>query len=85
MNNENQPRVQSRYITPEDVEREQAAFMAQVYGWMSIALLITAVVSIFTASSEAMLSLIFGNRYVFYGLLIGEWRIADGNWPLVAY
>lgn len=46
--------------------------MAQVYGWMSIALLITAVVSIYTASSEIMLSLIFGNRYVFYGLLISE-------------
>ena len=46
--------------------------MTQVYGWMSIALLITAVVSIYTASSETMLSLIFGNRFVFYGLLIGE-------------
>ncbi len=46
--------------------------MTQVYGWMSLALLITAVVSIYTASSETMLSLIFGNRFVFYGLLIGE-------------
>ncbi len=46
--------------------------MTQVYGWMSVALLITAVVSIYTASSETMLSLIFGNRFVFYGLLIGE-------------
>ena len=72
MNNQNQARVQSRYITPEDVEREQAAFMAQVYGWMSVALLITAVVSIYTASSKAMTDFIFGNRPVFYGLLIGE-------------
>ena len=72
MDNQNQPRVQSRYITPEDVEREQAAFMAQVYGWMSIALLITAVVSIYTASSDTMLSIIFGNRLVLYGLLISE-------------
>ncbi|MEZ0485091.1 Bax inhibitor-1/YccA family protein [Fibrella aquatica] len=70
MNNQNQPRVQSRYITPEDVEREQAAFMTQVYGWMSVALLLTAVVSIYTASSETLLGLIFGNRFVFYGLLI---------------
>ncbi|RYF71388.1 MAG: Bax inhibitor-1/YccA family protein [Cytophagaceae bacterium] len=78
MNNQNQPRVQSRYITPEDVEREQAAFMTQVYGWMSVALLITAVVSIFTASSETMLNLIFGNRFVFYGLLIGELLMVMG-------
>lgn len=72
MEGQNRPLVQSRYITPEDVQREQAAFMTQVYGWMSVALLITAVVSIYTASSETMLSLIFGNRLVFYGLIIGE-------------
>ena len=46
--------------------------MTQVYGWMSVALLITAVVSIYTASSETMLSLIFGNRFVFFGLIIAE-------------
>nr|WP_229376765.1 Bax inhibitor-1/YccA family protein [Fibrella aquatilis] len=46
--------------------------MSQVYGWMSIALLITAVVSIYTASSETLLTMIFSNRLVFYGLLIGE-------------
>ena len=72
MENKNQAFVQNRYITPEDVEREQAAFMTQVYGWMSVALLITAVVSIYTASSEALLTMIFSNRLVFYGLLIGE-------------
>ena len=72
MENQNQSFVQNRYITPEDVQREQAAFMSQVYGWMSVALLITAVVSIYTASSETLLTLIFSNRLVFYGLLIGE-------------
>lgn len=60
------------YLSPEAVQREQAAFMTQVYGWMSVALLITASVSIWTATSETMLNLIFGNRFVFYGLLIGE-------------
>lgn len=59
-------------LTAEQVRQEQAAFMIQVYGWMTVALLITAVVSIFVASSPAMLDLIFGNRLVFYGLLIGE-------------
>lgn len=72
MNSQNQPRVESRYITPQDVKREQAAFMTQVYGWMSVALLVTAVVSIYTATSETLLSIIFGNRLVFYGLLISE-------------
>lgn len=59
-------------LTAEQIRQEQAAFMTQVYGWMTVALLITAVVSIFVASSPAMLELIFGNRLVFYGLLIGE-------------
>ncbi|MBO0934154.1 Bax inhibitor-1/YccA family protein [Fibrella aquatilis] len=72
MENQNQSFVQNRYLTPEDIQREQAAFMSQVYGWMSIALLITAVVSIYTASSETLLTMIFSNRLVFYGLLIGE-------------
>ena len=66
--------LQSRptYLSPEAIQREQAAFMTQVYGWMSVALLITASVAIWTASSETMLNLIFGNRLVFYGLIIGE-------------
>ncbi|WP_338877213.1 Bax inhibitor-1/YccA family protein [Spirosoma sp. SC4-14] len=46
--------------------------MTQVYGWMSVALLVTAAVSIWVASSTAVLEIIFGNRIVFYGLLIGE-------------
>lgn len=63
---------QPRSVTAEQVRAEQAAFMTQVYGWMTTALLITAVVSLFTAGSETLLSLIFGNRLVFYALLFGE-------------
>lgn len=59
-------------LTAEQIRQEQAAFMTQVYGWMSIALLITATVSIWVASSPAILELVFGNRIVFYGLLIGQ-------------
>jgi len=59
-------------LTAEQIRQEQAAFMTQVYGWMSVALLVTATVSIWVASSTAMLEFIFGNRIVFYGLLIGE-------------
>lgn len=59
-------------LTAEQIKQEQAAFMTQVYGSMTIALLITAVVAIFTASSPALLEMIFGNRLVFYSLLIGE-------------
>lgn len=39
---------------------------------MAIALLITGVAAYFTASSEQLIQLIFGNKILFYGLLIGE-------------
>lgn len=39
---------------------------------MTIALLITAFSAMFTLSSPALLELIFGNKLVFYGLIIGE-------------
>ncbi|WP_460975184.1 Bax inhibitor-1/YccA family protein [Spirosoma knui] len=63
---------QPPFLTAEQVRREQAAFMTQVYGWMTVALLVTATISIWVASTPAVLELIFGNRLVFYGLLIGE-------------
>lgn len=53
-------------------ETAQATFMTKVYGWMTIALLITAFSAMFTLSSPALLELIFGNKLVFYGLIIGE-------------
>lgn len=60
------------FLTAEQVKQEQAAFMTQVYGWMTVALLVTATVSIWVSNSPTALELIFGNRLVFYGLLIGE-------------
>lgn len=60
------------YLSAEAIKREQAAFMTQVYGWMSVALLITATVSIWVAATPALINIIFGNRLVFYALLIAE-------------
>ncbi|MEZ0609354.1 Bax inhibitor-1/YccA family protein [Fibrella sp. WM1] len=68
----NQSPFQPTYLSPEAIAREQATFMTQVYGWMTVALLVTASISIWTASSETLLTIIFGNRLVFYGLLLGE-------------
>src|SRR5690606_10878160 len=39
---------------------------------MCLALVITGGVAMYTASSEAMMSLIFGNKYVFFGLILLE-------------
>jgi FtsH-binding integral membrane protein len=59
-------------ITLQQVKAEQANFMARVYGWMSLALVITGVVALWVASNPEMVNIILGNNFVFYGLLIGQ-------------
>jgi uncharacterized protein len=54
------------------VEVEQRAFILKVYGWMFVALAVTGFTALFVASSETLLELIFGNRLVFWVLVIGE-------------
>lgn len=49
-----------------------AQYMTKVYGWMVAALLVTAAVAWFTASNAAMVEIIFGNRILFFGLIIGQ-------------
>lgn len=50
----------------------QPGFMTKVYGWMSLALAITAVTAGLVASYEFLLSLIFSNQFTFFGILITE-------------
>ncbi|MEQ4923781.1 Bax inhibitor-1/YccA family protein [Proteus hauseri] len=47
-------------------------FMAQVYGWMTVGLLLTAFVALYVASSETLLSMIFSSNIVFFGLIIAQ-------------
>lgn len=46
--------------------------MRGVYAWMGGGLLLTALVSLLTVSSPALLQAILGNRILFYALLFGE-------------
>ena len=55
-----------------DVERR---FMASVYRWMSLGLLVTAGVAFSVATSESAMRLIFGNRMVFWALIIAQFGI----------
>lgn len=59
-------------LDEQQAQREQAAFMSRVYAWMCLALVITAGVALYTASTPALFQQIFGNKLIFYGLLIGE-------------
>ncbi len=53
-------------------EAEAQRYMVKVYGWMSLALVVTGLVAMYTAGSESLVNLIFGNRITFYVLIILE-------------
>ncbi|MEJ2033293.1 MAG: Bax inhibitor-1/YccA family protein [Deltaproteobacteria bacterium] len=47
-------------------------FLAKVFNWMAIGLGLTAATAFLVASMPALQQVIFGNRLVFFGLIIGE-------------
>lgn len=47
-------------------------YMAQVYGWMTCGLLLTAFVAWYAANSEAVLQMVFASRVTFFGLIIAQ-------------
>ncbi len=53
-------------------EAEAQRYMVKVYGWMSLALVVTGLVAMYAAASESLVNLIFGNRITFYVLIILE-------------
>lgn len=60
------------YYRSEQVAAVQGEFVRRVYNWMGLGLATTALVSLFTASSPNLLTFIFGNPLVFFGLIIAE-------------
>lgn len=55
-----------------DVERR---FMAAVYRWMTFGLLVTAGVAFYVATTPAALQAIFGNKMIFWGLIIAQFGL----------
>ncbi len=61
-----------------DAYRQQAAdvrvnaFIQNVYGWMTAALAVTGFVALAVSRSPEAQSFIFGSRFVFFGLIIGQ-------------
>ena len=47
-------------------------FIRSVYNWMAIGLSLTGFVAFYVSNSEFLLRIIFGNRLIFFGLIIGE-------------
>lgn len=57
--------------TAETAERERS-FIRSVYGWMFGGLMLTAAAALWVVNSEPMQRLIFGSRFMFFGLMIAE-------------
>ncbi|MFV1884499.1 MAG: Bax inhibitor-1 family protein [Balneola sp.] len=57
-------------LTADQVKTLQTSFINKVYAWMCLALTLTGFVALRTASSEAMLSFIFGSPIVIIGLFL---------------
>ena len=60
------------FLTDEQIRAEQASFMTKVYGWMSLALIVTGVVAFYIASNEGLILTFIVNRFVFYACVFGE-------------
>lgn len=61
---------------------EVTQFMTKVYGWMTMALAITGLVALYTASSETLLELVFASKITFWALIIGTFLLV--GWLTVA-
>lgn len=64
--------MEEKKLSLNEVKDEQASFLASVYGWMTIALIITGLVAYGTAFSPNLVNIILGNNFIFYGILIGQ-------------
>lgn len=54
------------------ISEEKQKFLARTYGWMACALAISAVSAYFTSQNTTLLKLIFGSRFGFLAVIIGE-------------
>lgn len=62
----------TNYSTEIEIAEEQQRFMTKVYAWMSLALIITGVISKWTSSTPELVNFIFSNQFIFIGLLLLE-------------
>lgn len=74
MVNEAEGRYARRYVPSVSFP----VLMRKVYTWMALAMVITGITAYGVATSPAILEMIFGNRAVFFGLIIAELALVFG-------
>ncbi len=62
----------SQLRTEDEIKQHVSQYIAKVYGWMFLALMVTAISGYYVASSEAMINFIVGNKIGFWVVLIGQ-------------
>ena len=63
---------QSSYVPADVRDVRVTAFLSKVYGWMFLGLLVTAGTAVAVASSPALIQTFFGNRILFWILVLGQ-------------
>lgn len=63
---------QASYVPAEARDSRVTAFLSKVYGWMFLGLLITAGTALVTASSQFLIETFILNRFLFWGLALGQ-------------
>jgi FtsH-binding integral membrane protein len=66
------PRLDSQAFGSASIAAENARFMSRVYGWMTGGLCLTGAVAWNVAGNPALVQTIFGNRLLFWGLIIAQ-------------
>ncbi|MGL4723317.1 MAG: Bax inhibitor-1/YccA family protein [Scandinavium sp.] len=64
-----------RYSRPDSIVQARSGlqtYMAQVYGWMTCGLLLTAFVAWFAANTPAVMMFVFSSKITFFGLIIAQ-------------
>jgi len=59
------------YTMPQ-VEAAQRSFITRVYGWMALALTVTALVAMTIASYDNLIQMVTQSRFLFFGLVIAQ-------------
>lgn len=66
------PSLSDRAFVPSSLAAENARFMSGVYGWMTSGLCVTGVVAWNVSGNPEMVREIFGNRLLFWALIIAQ-------------
>jgi len=62
----------SSMITENEVQNETQLFFVKVYGWMSVALIVTGFIAFWTSATPQLIDLVLGNNYIFALLILAE-------------